>query len=124
MLFSFLSLIDASVDLFDIIHTIISFSYSTVSYHTVALTNICEFEQVMLTVRYRLNNRFRPIEADPELLAALAAPPPPPEPIVEVKPKVDESTGNDDQLLIGKIRRIEFVSIRRTERQIVIIFLI
>ena len=98
---------------------------------TVTLTNICEFEQVdrkMLTVRYRLNNRFRPIEADPELLAAVAAaaaaPPPPPEPIVNIKLKVDEPTGNDDQILIEKIRQIEFVSIRLTERQETIIFLI
>ena len=67
----------------------------------------------MLTVKYRLNNRFRPIEADPELLAAIAAaavapaPPPPVEPIVDVQPRPDDWTDDDAEELIEKIRQIE-----------------
>lgn len=73
----------------------------------------------MLTVRYRLNNRFRPIEADPELLAAVAAAAAAPqhvESVFEVKPKLEELIENEDKKLIDKIRRIEFVSIHFHER--------
>lgn len=67
----------------------------------------------MLTVRYRFNERFRPIEADPQFLTLRKEEPPPSPPVVHVEPEpVVETTDEEaeDELLREQIRQLEYVS--------------